>query len=453
VLWASCAGLGVLAITELFVPRPGLGPWQVGVIAAAFALLFALVDYCESRTNFSLALGPTNPRSRALLDSVYWTRTIGVVLFAAGAVSAIARLWTVGWNATGASLEQPWPWIPAPLFAGIGVLVANAFDKASSNRNKAALRGAAAAVVVAVVAVPAIVLLAWMVQHIVTPTIGRHLIPEISPAPGARSAGALLLLQAGLLYLAIAFRWVGEPMGTANLGSIVPLQRARTPAQVADVLEGWRQLLVNRWSGEDDNVTGPAGRALRETVRRALWRDIFGLIPVYALVLVFGAWFATRVFALPSVSDSIGRIGLDIGWRDVLTLAIVSLPILAAIADYVEDACHLRYLVCHERQRPIPGSMTALSFLASTIKSAAFLVSVGLSVTALFLGSYKLARLEDSSGWRGSLALLITLVVVVLIGATLATIVWERLQKLGGVSRSAESTVAVESATAFVEPT
>src|SRR5262249_46627822 len=200
-------------------------------------------------------------------------RSIGVLLFLVGALSAVARLWTIGWNAKAASLEQPWPWILAPLSAGIGAIGANTFDKASWNRHKATLLGSGAVVIAAILAVPAIVLLAWMVQHIVTPTFGRQFIPETSPADGARFAGKLLLLQVGLLYLAIAFRWVGEPMGTANLGSIVPLQRARTPKQVTDVLEAWRQLLVNHWTGTDDSVTGPAARALREIVRRALWRD------------------------------------------------------------------------------------------------------------------------------------------------------------------------------------
>jgi uncharacterized protein (DUF2235 family) len=450
VLWASGAGLGVLAMTELFVPQPGLGPWKTGGIAAVLALVFALVDYCESRTNFSLALGPSNPRRRALLDSVYWTRTIGVLLFVVGVVSAIATLWTIGWNAEGASLEQPWPWIPAPFLAGIGALVATALDKASWDRYKAALLGSGAAVGGAILAVPAIVLLAWMVQHIVTPTFGRHLIPEISPAPAARLAGLLLLHEVGLIYLAIAFKWVGEPMGTANLGSIVPLQRAATPATVTAVLEGWRQLLVNHWSGVDDKVTGPAARALGETVRQALWRDIFGLIPVYVLVLGFGTWYATNVFGLPPFKDSVAAIDQHLGWREFLTLAIVALPMLAAIADYIEDACHLRYLVSYEQQRPIPGWLTGLSFVASTIKGAAFVAAGTLSVVALFLGSYELARLGDSTGWRGSLALLVTLLVGGLITTTLAAIAWERLKKLGG-GRSA-STRVVDAAAAFVEP-
>jgi uncharacterized protein (DUF2235 family)/predicted membrane protein len=451
VLWASCAALGVLAMTELFLPPPGLGPWKTAEIAAAFALLFSLVDYCESRTNFLLALGPSNPRQRALLDSVYWTRTIGVLLFVVGAVSAIATLWTIGWNAEGASLEQPWPWIPAPLLAAAGALVATAFDNASRDRYKAALLGSGAAVVAAIVAVPAIVLFAWMVQHIVTPTFGHHLIPEISPAPAARSAGLLLLLQVGLLYLAIAFRWVGEPMGTANLGSIVPLQRSRTPAAVIGVLESWRQLLVNHWSGVDDSVTGPAGRSIRETVRRALWRDIFGLIPVYSIVLTFGMWYATNVFGLPSLKDSVAGIGQQGGWREFLMLAIVSLPILAAIANYIQDTCHLRYLVSYEQQRRIPAWMTALSFVASTIKDAAFVVAVGLSVIALFLGSYELARLGDLTGWRGSLALLVTLVGGGLITMTLAAIAFQRMKKLSG-SPSSASKEGGEASAAYVEP-
>jgi len=450
VLWASCAALGVLAMAQFFVPQPGLVAWEMGAMAAVLALVFSLVDYCESRTNFALALGPANPRLRALLDSVYWMRTIGVLLFVVGAGSAIATLWAIGWNASGASLEQPWPWIPAPILAGAGALTATAFDKAPGNRYKAVLLGSAAAALVAILAVPAIVLLAWMVQHIVTPTFGRRLIPGISPAPAARVAGLLLILQVGLLYLTIAFRWVGEPMGTANLGSIVPLQRARTPGQVMNVLEGWRRLVVNRWSGADDQVTGPAGRAIRETVRQALWRDIFGFIPVYAVVLTFGTWYATEVFGLPSFRSSAALLGQRAGWRELLTLAIVSLPILAAIADYIEDACHLRYLVCYERQRSIGGWMTGISYVASTIKGVAFAGAMGCSIAALFLGSYELARLADSTGWRGSVALLVTLVLGGLSAVTLGAIVWQRLTARRRPSPA--STAAADASAAFVEP-
>src|SRR4051812_28216799 len=43
VLWAACAGFGLIAMTQLVVPQPGLGPWKTGGIAAALALLFTLV--------------------------------------------------------------------------------------------------------------------------------------------------------------------------------------------------------------------------------------------------------------------------------------------------------------------------------------------------------------------------------------------------------------------------
>jgi uncharacterized protein (DUF2235 family) len=428
VAWASCAALGLLVLSALFMPDrfdPTLqaGGRGVAVTTAVFALFFVQVDYWESRINFQLALRPSNPPWRAFLDSIYWTRTIGVLLFVVGAVSVVLALGRIGWNAERASIEQPWRWLPGPLFAGLSAVLANAIDHAPAKRHKAAWLGWAGAVVAAIFAVPGIVTLAWMVQHIVTPTIGNAEIPGISAAPNAEAAGLLLLLEFGLIYLAVAFRWVGEPMGTANLGSIRPLQKARTPAQVKAVLEGWRQLLVNHWS-PDDEFKGPAALALRDVLRRALWRDIIGLIPVYALVLGFAAWYATHL-KLPVLSESIDAIAQRLGWGHALTIAIVSLPGIAALTDWLEDACHLRYLKLHEAGQSPALLLTRISSATSLVKNVAFGLALVLALFAFVVGSFQLARIGPDTGWRGTAALLVALVIGGSVAATIVAIVWQ----------------------------
>jgi hypothetical protein len=99
VVWAVAAVFGVYALDSIggFTDQ-GL-PFQ---LAYAVAVFLPFVDWGESRVTFEYAVGIGGPRARAFLDSVYWTRLLGFVLFAFGTIYG-------GCVFLGAGLRQEWP--------------------------------------------------------------------------------------------------------------------------------------------------------------------------------------------------------------------------------------------------------------------------------------------------------------------------------------------------------
>src|ERR1043166_7704411 len=132
VLWATGASLGLWALNDLFAMRVNSpNPIPLAVLCSA-AFLFALVDWGESRANFALAVSGASARWRAFLDSIYWMRTLGFVLFAFGAIATVCVLWRLGWHAQ--SPGEAWermmtgilaPFWPVPGCAGAGKTLAN----------------------------------------------------------------------------------------------------------------------------------------------------------------------------------------------------------------------------------------------------------------------------------------------------------------------------------------
>src|SRR6185295_1034726 len=99
-------------------------------------------------------------------------------------------------------------------------------------------------------------------------------------------------LDALLLTLGGSFAWAGAPMRAAGLGSIVPLQRARTSEQVAQCLRAWA-----RGSSNAD------ARELLMPVVRSLWRDMLSLIPTYSLLFLCGSWIALSLVVAHAPGD------------------------------------------------------------------------------------------------------------------------------------------------------
>ncbi len=81
--------------------------------------------------------------------------------------------------------------------------------------------------------------------------------------------------------------WSEGPMTDAGLGSIVQLQRERTPSGV--------QRRLTRWAGSSGN--GERRQVLMPVVR-ALWRDMLAFIPVYTVFLFLGSWVALSLAKL-----------------------------------------------------------------------------------------------------------------------------------------------------------
>ena len=401
-LWATFAAVGLIAMNELFTAHRE-SPSLCLLIATAF--VFVLVDWGESRTNFHLAARGLQPWRRALLDSIYWLRTLGFVLFAFGCATALVRLFALGWY--GRTFPEVWTlatsvvsrWWTVPIAAGTGVTVASLLDGARGKRRiSGVLGGLFAGPAAAIGIVLFVIFLARLFGYVFTPAFGYPHAADHPAAVEAEKAGLLILLQLAFGYLLNALDWIGAPMSQANLGSILPLQLCATPGGVAKCLERWRIMLACRWSEADrDPRNGPAARTLRKILREALWRDIFGFIPVYASVLLFGLWFGAH----------------ELGWLwlslEYLHLPLwLWLPLAAAVADWLEDACHLRYLALHQCGRQPPAFLPLLSTAMTTVKFIALLTGLIPAVWAAVMGTLNVMDLGEKTGWRGTVALLIS---------------------------------------------
>ena len=90
VIWATLAAAGLASLCQLIGLEVASG-WHLAMAYIA-AFIFPLVDFSESLINFKQACGIGSPRFHAFLDSVYWTRSLGFVLFVCGAVNSIHYL-------------------------------------------------------------------------------------------------------------------------------------------------------------------------------------------------------------------------------------------------------------------------------------------------------------------------------------------------------------------------
>jgi uncharacterized protein (DUF2235 family) len=408
VMWATLAVTGLFAIDRVTGLIPASAVLWVG---CPMAFLFPLVDWSESTINFKRTLGWGGAAARAFLDSVYWSRMLGFVLMVFGAVHAILVLPVLGWGHNIAALGAiATLYGPVTLCASIAVLLASKFSaKAWLNLIAApAVMAAAAAVLVGV---------GWFAT-ILFPEIPRQNSSVTSIHVERSLPGMLLMLQLALIYFWRALLWTAEPMAKANLGSIVPLQRCLTPDQVAACLERWRGMLQCRWLA--DPKKDPAADRMRDLLREALWRDMLGFIPVYSLVFLFGLWIAATWLPWFDFLRWPGG-GFALWWM---------IPLLAAVTDYIEDACHLRYCKLHEDGEKPSAPLVLFSWSMSGIKDLAFLTAGVLTLAAVFAATWDVrGQLPD---WRAKIAFLISIAAIVAFVMTIGA----RLVHAWGVKRT-----------------
>jgi len=137
---------------------------------------------------------------------------------------------------------------------------------------------------------------------------------------------------------------------------------------------------------------------MRELARETLWRDIIGLIPVYTMVFVFGMWHATGLFEwlddLETQFQSLAHVPL---WLLV--------PMIAAIADVLEDTCHLQYLTLRESDREPSALLTGFSSLMTAIKLLALFVTLPLTIAGIIYANWQILSSGQAADWRETLAL------------------------------------------------
>ena len=419
-LWATLAAGGILGVDVVF--RIWTQEWPPAWWLAVAAAGFALVDWAESCQNFTMAARGKSPARRAFLDSIYWTRTLCVVLFAFGAIGGLMSVAAQGGGAT--SVAEAWTravWlmqyfgviaIGGGLGVGLGVVFNHLYSTASSPRSSVVILAPLVSPLVVALVIPIGILATYEIWRIVAPALGVVASPASAIAPGASFAGLLLLLQLSLIYFVNALTWAGEPMAKARLGSIVPLQMCFTPTQIHGCLDRWCTMLRGH---------AAAMCVMSSVVREALFRDIIGFIPVYTGVFALGLWFG---------SSKLGWSSLDVLWW--------ALPLTAAAADYGEDVCHLRCLRLHQKGKLPSFALALLGAGMTWVKLAAFCAEAALTLAVLTAATYRIYDAPDSYGWRGLIALGISLVAgLILGGLTIGSIVYRALT--GKARRTAQA--------------
>ena len=164
----------------------------------------------------------------------------------------------------------------------------------------------------------------------------------------------LLMMQFG-----ISAGWSAAPMADAGFGSAVQLQRAKTPAAVKGLLDGWTA-----------GHLGEEGRRLLAPVARTLWRDLLGFILSYSILLFVGTWILLSLLDNPPDDERPWMLLSTTFWT---WGAAASLAIACALADCIEDICHLKYIKLFPAA---PGRGRVALAVTATSLSTFFLVWV-----------------------------------------------------------------------------
>ena len=400
VLWAMFAALGLVVADGVFRAwTPGPPLWFLCTLAG----VWALVDWAESSANIFLARDRETSRMRAFRDSIYWARSLGVVLFAFGVFGTLIHLWNLGWHirsfgdAWHTSLQQIETWWCIPLSAAVGVLLGNVFGKTLKSRLLVILC-AGVTVLFALALLSTVVLLAQVLGHVFSAIFPGSQSATIASSASQKIAGLLLLLQIAVIYLVNATAWVSAPMNTANLGSIVALQRPWTPDGVKSCLDRWCKML-----GDHHNERA-SDCGMCKIVNEALWRDAIGYIPVYSLVLGFGFWFGST----------------KLHWNIPEYLWFV-VPVTTLVADYIENICHFRYLSLHTKSSTPSAVITVACRLITCVKDLGFCIGALATLASIAHATWLIWLAPEKYGWRGLLGLSISAVTGF---AVIALVLW-----------------------------
>jgi len=197
-------------------------------------------------------------------------------------------------------------------------------------------------------------------------------------------------------------------MEKANLGSIITLQKQYTPTGVKTCLDRWCKMLGDHHD-EDASKCG-----MTRIVRELLWRDSFGLIPIYTWLLMFGLHFGAK----------------QLRWKDwwpAVDYLWFFLPLTAAIADYTENFFHFRYLSLHDKGLAPKKMMTFVASLMTLLKTITFGVGIAAGAIAILWASAEIAWSPKEYGWRGLVGLSVSFGTILLI---VVFAVWGRVYRL-----------------------
>ncbi len=418
ILWAAAAGYGTWSALRGLLAWSPPAPFGF-VLLAVVAIAAVCIDWAETRQTFRLALGDARgavaATTRPWRDTLFWLRACAVVLAVAGAFTALGRLWQAGWQeyALRGIAHTVAGWLPlalTPIAAAFVTVCLLRHPRPTPVKTGAlALLGTGAAIGCALL----IAVAAFGLRKALGIAFSEQVLSETVPVPHGVLGGGLLLLFIGAGVLAKGLVWVGNPLRRANLPAITNLQRQFSAERVNQLFADWSARLHLPQFPPEDPHTGRAAARVREALREALWRDVIGFVPLSAVVLGFGLWFAH------------GPVGWTwLGWAG---LHLWAMP-LFALLDWTEDRYHLCWLDDWECGRPPADGEVKFVFLVVILKFAVYLGAMAITLAAMARSAWQLARAAPAINAAGSLALLIAAAVVAAALVTIGTWAITRLR-------------------------
>ena len=438
ILWSVLAAFGMELVLQVFFGSSLIiSPLGLSLLAA----LFVLIDWTEARSTLVKALVPQMVIPRTIWNIAYWLRLIGVLAFFVGLISTLTqlgRLITASGLMPGKILNTIrslfwslkngdfWPWLKSAIvgLAQDGAfwpwLVATAMVlglatfgkkwflkiKPSPQPEKAAPLAIAAASpteqpktneilmwIAGVIALVAFYL--FCKEHC------SHHAEAYAERQAGQLAGQLLFSYILLVGIGAIFKWIGTPMGPtkANLGSMVTLQHLFTPAQHTQLFNYWSDRLTRNWDHKR-----PAGESgwvrMKAVVSEGLWRDMLGFVPFYTLFFC--------------IILSIGLSGLEQNQCELLTafeLDIngftihwwITLVIIVAIADIIENAIHLLSLKKYPHAT-ISQGLLSMGNLFTFVKFVGFFFAMLLTIFVYLTLIWEVFNASSGGDWRWLLA-------------------------------------------------
>lgn len=436
IAWCVLAALGFAAFSKLFFTEIPPSSWLGYSILTA---LFAIIDWGEARANLRSAINPSAVIPRVTHSVLQWLRLVGMLAFFTGIGAFIVTFWNLGWDGgypfTDAfvlfldGLKLMSPWYLVPVVSSVTVLALGVFAKEERTKGMMeTLLASAIAIVILVVfglivsgfgGIGEFVIGGWFSED---PGYFQQPLSNIEIL-----SGKLLLIQFLLFVFLMCFQWVGNRMGKAkaDLGSLVALQTAYSPARINKLLNDWSFKLNRKWLAKPTETSPKGGKlidttpgwlSLKEILRETLWRDIIGFTPIYTIAFAIILWIGANVQEVTYwawLGESSFFPGIP--WW----LAITGITI---IVDLLESAIHLRHIKIYRKQK-LSALLTAVGFLATFIKFCGFIAGLLLSLGIFGTLAWEIV-LGSGGRWRWTLAFGGTYFMVLLILPLIISLVW-----------------------------
>jgi uncharacterized protein (DUF2235 family) len=440
IVWSLLAALGIVRMAQFF----WIEPFSTNLYALAIiACTFILVDWGEHKVTLAKNFYPKAIRLEVCWNILYWIRLLGIMSFFIGFICFIT-LCTYGdfkfnfslggvVNYLGLILLKLQHW---PFYIALGAVLLTIFslewlggkyqirvkdikvkidlkqlpDLVTTEHNQIQEQKLGAKEVL-FLGIPLLISMGLVVF-----TLSNFCSSSANQKHIENLPGSMLLIFILCFASWHIFKWVAKPMGEeeANIGSILKLQTRLTSTQLTTLFNAWFKQFHRTWltdedknelqqvsfSGKssetneklDDQIKDPnckkavAWLNLREVLRKAIWRDTLGFVPLYSFIMGVILCIGSTVFCENLVSE-------QPFW--------LYLVLFTAFFDWLENGIEL----VHIHKHPLGGSNTAtviLGALFTFLKFIGFFTAVLVSVIVIFLLLWNNLRYVGDNKWMFS---------------------------------------------------